>query len=791
MNLRKVKVDKTTRIEKMLKEYLIICLSGMPGVGKKTAVRVLLDKHPEVNAVFCSVNEIETGSALRRADSKRINWYLIRMPEKCIYPESNERLWEFIHKMSKKDRIFLAVEGLLPESFLPLIWDGVMGVVLPETFWFTETETYHYLRECGSSLRYRDVYYLTGGWAGCIAMLVRLENQLRDQWSVWELGNRYEVRKYIQSEILDALPDDELRMLKERAVFPYLNKELVEVLWDDPRRELEEKLFMRGTMIYVPEKECWYVQPALRMTVEPYTSAELCKKAISWYENRGYTQHALTCCWYLRDRQQYRECLIRNYDKVPFLNYEKVGRTEDNLNVPELFYLEWMDAYLRQDVMKMKALRPFVSSVLADSISDSAEEKAKKVEIFLNIIYADPEVTSTKWMELLKNYTDAEHPVRLYFILGESVSYLGGLRDLSELFSCGRKEREEYARLWEERLAPINHIQYRLAELEYEFQTDGAVMRGKHRIDILPEVDEKYPWQVRLGKMYLAYLIVDEEEAKANVQQYIRETADKLQKEENQVCSWNARALLYLAEAKWGEKEKLMRWIRETGGNIENDYGKTKFYVAAEVKINLYLGNFSRAENLLQVLLPYFEKNRSWRWLSEALFQRAVIEKEREENAQALKTVAESMTVANPYRYVKLYAGYGRKGVELLEEYRKWTEKSEPVRYGKKKKYKYGNVLKMPVSDWLDYIIRKAVRQKKYYVDLKEEQQNIYRVEKLTVTEQLVLQYLEKGCANLEISKSMNIKLSTVKTHIYNIYKKLNVTTRIQAVQKARESGML
>ena len=37
----------------------------------------------------------------------------------------------------------------------------------------------------------------------------------------------------------------------------------------------------------------------------------------------------------------------------------------------------------------------------------------------------------------------------------------------------------------------------------------------------------------------------------------------------------------------------------------------------------------------------------------------------------------------------------------------------------------------------------------------------------------------------------MNIKLPTVKSHIYNIYKKLGVTTRVQAVQKAKDSGLL
>ena len=68
MSLRKVTIDKTERIEKMLPDYLAVCLSGMPGVGRKTAVRMLLDKHPEVNAVFCSVDEIENGTVFQRLD---------------------------------------------------------------------------------------------------------------------------------------------------------------------------------------------------------------------------------------------------------------------------------------------------------------------------------------------------------------------------------------------------------------------------------------------------------------------------------------------------------------------------------------------------------------------------------------------------------------------------------------------------------------------------------------------------------------------------------------------------
>ena len=275
MGLRKVTIDKTSQIEEMLPDHLAVCLSGMPGMGRKTAARVLLEKHPEVNAVFCSVEEIGDGSAAGRRESGRPNWYLVRKPEGCRYPESNEGLWKFVRNMPKEDRILIAVDGLVPENFLELVWGGVMAVVMPETFWFTEAETYRYLKECRSGLRYREVYYLTGGWAGCIAMMVRLEKQLSDRWTARELSCRYEIRKYIRQQILDTLPEDERRLLNERAAFPRLNEELVSILWEDPEKELEERLFVRGAMVYVPETDTWHVQPALRIAMEEYESDRL------------------------------------------------------------------------------------------------------------------------------------------------------------------------------------------------------------------------------------------------------------------------------------------------------------------------------------------------------------------------------------------------------------------------------------------------------------------------------------------------------------------------------------
>ena len=56
----------------------------------------------------------------------------------------------------------------------------------------------------------------------------------------------------------------------------------------------------------------------------------------------------------------------------------------------------------------------------------------------------------------------------------------------------------------------------------------------------------------------------------------------------------------------------------------------------------------------------------------------------------------------------------------------------------------------------------------------------------LSTREKEVLELLVEGYSNQEISDKLFVSLNTTKTHISNIYAKLGVRRRTQAVQKAR-----
>ncbi len=54
-----------------------------------------------------------------------------------------------------------------------------------------------------------------------------------------------------------------------------------------------------------------------------------------------------------------------------------------------------------------------------------------------------------------------------------------------------------------------------------------------------------------------------------------------------------------------------------------------------------------------------------------------------------------------------------------------------------------------------------------------------------------VLQLMAAGLSNQEIADRLFISLNTVKTHISNLFLKLDVQRRTQAIQKAKEKGLM
>jgi len=69
--------------------------------------------------------------------------------------------------------------------------------------------------------------------------------------------------------------------------------------------------------------------------------------------------------------------------------------------------------------------------------------------------------------------------------------------------------------------------------------------------------------------------------------------------------------------------------------------------------------------------------------------------------------------------------------------------------------------------------------------------QNLMDSLKITQRELGVLEELSEGRSNKEIAERLHVSPNTVKTHIANLYAKLDVRQRVQAVKKAKSMRLI
>jgi DNA-binding CsgD family transcriptional regulator len=85
--------------------------------------------------------------------------------------------------------------------------------------------------------------------------------------------------------------------------------------------------------------------------------------------------------------------------------------------------------------------------------------------------------------------------------------------------------------------------------------------------------------------------------------------------------------------------------------------------------------------------------------------------------------------------------------------------------------------------------IEKVIVEKEIYVEARPQSGiNETELKKLNLSsrEYEVLQLLSRGCSNADIADKLFLSLSTVKTHVSNLFFKMDVKSRTQAIEKAK-----
>jgi LuxR family maltose regulon positive regulatory protein len=231
--------------------------------------------------------------------------------------------------------------------------------------------------------------------------------------------------------------------------------------------------------------------------------------------------------------------------------------------------------------------------------------------------------------------------------------------------------------------------------------------------------------------------------------------------------AWQAR--LYLAQ---NQPETARHLIAQRDSVADKDitliYDDDVRVVYA--RLLLHQGDYSRASGLLAGLIEAAEVGGSTTRLIETLVLQALAKHGEGSMQLAMQHLGRALTLAEPGGYVRIFVDEGPSMAQLL-----YKALSQGIATG--------------------YIQRLLGAFPEFQPEQPEalEMQNPAGewIEPLTERELEVLQLIAQGYTNPEIGKKLYLSLNTVKAHSRNIYGKLDVHNRTQAVAKSRVLGIL
>lgn len=219
-------IDKTEALEKAVRAYPSVYLEGAAASGKTTAVRMLLEKYPQVRTqVFWIEEERKDADAflgklsgVKERMKQETVWVILENLSAGVPETVMTAIVNLIYDLPPECRVLLVSRERPWEALLELLWKRNMELLPQKTLLFTKEEVRRLASHMESTIHPEEIYEETGGWAGCTDLMLRLsvkgKGEEKRTKTAKMLRNSYEIHTYIKKEILDTLTEAEKEIMR-------------------------------------------------------------------------------------------------------------------------------------------------------------------------------------------------------------------------------------------------------------------------------------------------------------------------------------------------------------------------------------------------------------------------------------------------------------------------------------------------------------------------------------------------------------------------------------------------
>lgn len=715
----------------------------------------------------------------------------------------DERIWEImrflVSYVPQNCRIFLVCGIRIPEEITRQIIKKRIGVFPVSELAFHDKEIRWYF-ECHDihigMEQIAEVRRVTGGWCGALYTIVLSLHVHRVQGDTFQSWENPLLDGYVQKNFWDICTESEKEIIVKGSLFSYLTVEFVEKVLEislipEKFLHMENIGFLRYDMYeqryYIEEMVLSFLQRGRKKLTADEERA-LLVRASRWYDARGDVKETLKCILRLGNTEALENYLMKYMRSVLHVMNAKelkdcLNRTDPDTRNPVLVYMRGWIALCEND--KERASNAW--AILEEQYRVNKEKRHSVGELMLNLLYENPGISIEAWLDTAEQYLPETGQITIFSYTADVPNVRLGVKDLTPLFVRGNKAGRQYRSRFKKICGSgVEHI-LDLAEIDYMIETDRETQAVEFLKKTMPAVNEDTGYAELLGLVGILCKFRRRNVDFQDEDELIHRIAVILKNRNYGIAAKNVHACRIYAHSVNHGKDKLAQWIQTEDTKIYERITRENAYIQM-IKANayLFLQQYEKAHVLFQRVAAYYAIRGIVQFQAQCMFGDAVALYSTGEKAAALKMATGAITLGTKYRYVGIYCIYGRAGVELIEQYQEMLRGGEVHPARTKKKYYYGNAMKASWEGYQSILLRcakKKMRQTSPEFETKKET--------LTLTELTILQHISNGCSNQEISERMNIKLTTVKTHIYSIFRKMDVNSRVQAINKGKRMGLL